>query len=107
MSTAAELVARCGALGIELGVSCGGAALVWEWEDDPPADLLADLTRHKAAVLALVRGPHGNCDRCGRPLDEKRRCWHCHDRVCVDCRGWTGSAFIQRCVTCGFHCRDE
>ncbi len=106
-SAAAELLARCRGLGIELGIGAGGASLLWEADADPPADLLADLAANKADVLALIRGPFGNCDCCGRPLDDKRRCWHCHDRVCVDCGGWTGSAFIQRCVTCGFRYHDE
>jgi hypothetical protein len=101
MTSAAELVARCRALGIELGVGSGGASLLWEADADPPADLLTDLAANKAAVLALVRGPFGNCDKCGRALDDKRRCWRCCDRVCVDCGRWTGSALIQRCVPCG------
>jgi hypothetical protein len=70
-------------------------------------ELRERIRRHKPGLLALIRGPHGNCDHCGRPLDDKRRCWRCCDRVCVDCGGWTGSAFIQRCVTCGFLYRDE
>jgi hypothetical protein len=107
MTTAAELVARCRALGIELGVICGGATLVWESRSDPPTDLIADLSRHKAEVLALVRSLHGNCDECGRALDEKKCCWPCHNRVCVDCGRWTGSAFIQRCFPCGFHYSGE
>jgi hypothetical protein len=102
MTAAVELLARCRALGIELGVASGGRTLLWEADTDPPADLLAGLAANKASVLALVRGPHGNCDHCGRPFDVKRCCWRCCDRVCVDCDGWTGSAFIQRCVRCGF-----
>jgi hypothetical protein len=102
MTTAAELLARCHALGIELGVGTGGT-LFWEWEADadPPADLLGDLAASKAAVLALVRGPHGNCHQCGRPLDDKRRCWRCCDRLCASCGRPTGSAFIETCNPCG------
>jgi len=96
----AELLARCRALGIELGVGGGGASLVWEARADPPADLLADLSANKAAVLALVRGPHGNCHQCGRALDGRRRCWRCCDRLCP-CGRPTGSAFIELCNRCG------
>ncbi len=101
MTAAVDLLARCRALGIRLGVGSGGASLLWEAVGDPPADLLADLAANKAVVLTLIRGPHGNCDRCGGALDAKRRCWRCCDRPCVDCGRPTGSAFIQRCVPCG------
>jgi hypothetical protein len=97
--TAADLLARCRALGIELGAGSGGASLLWEADADPPADLLEELAANKADLLALVRGPFGNCDRCGRPLDDKRRCWRCCDRLCP-CGRWTGSAFIALCILC-------
>ncbi len=98
-TAAAELLARCRALGIELGVGPGGS-LLWEAHADPPAGLLADLAANKAAVLALVRGPHGNCHQCGRALDSRRRCWRCCDRLCP-CGRPTGSAFIELCNPCG------
>ncbi len=101
MTAAVELLARCRAAGVELGVAAGGARLLWEADADPPEDLLADLTANKAAVLALIRGPQGNCDQCGRALDAKRRCWRCGYRACADCGRPTGSAFIARCVLCG------
>ena len=97
--TAADLLARCRVLGIELGVGLGGS-LLWESHADPPDDLLADLAANKAAVLALIRGPHGNCHQCGRALDERRRCWRCCDRLCP-CGRPTGSAFIELCNRCG------
>jgi hypothetical protein len=100
--TAAELLDRCNAVGVELGAA--GDEIVWEAHFDPPAELLAALRANKAAVLALVRGPFGNCVTCGRALDEKRRCWRCCDRVCVACGRQTGSAFIQRCIACGLRC---
>ena len=99
MTCAAALLARCRALGVELGAA--GESLVWEARFDPPADLLAALAAHKAAVLALIRGPHGNCELCGRRLDDRRRCWHCCDRLCSACGRATGSAFIELCWTCG------
>jgi hypothetical protein len=97
--TAAGLLARCRELGIELGVASGNA-LLWEARADPPADLLADLAANKAAVLSLVRGPHGNCPHCGRALDDRRRCWRCCDRLCP-CGRPTASAFIELCNPCG------
>jgi hypothetical protein len=99
MTGAAELLARCRALGVELGAV--GEALVWEADGDPPAELLAALAANKAAVLASVRGPHGNCEHCGRRLDDKRRCWRCCDRLCSVCGRATGSAFIELCWPCG------
>ena len=83
--TAVDLLARCRVAGVQLGVGSGGASLLWEADADPPAGLLADLAANKAAILELVRGPHGNCDHCGRPLDAESRCWRCCDRACVDC----------------------
>jgi hypothetical protein len=53
----AELLARCRALGVELGIDPGGAALVWEADAEPPTDLLADLARHKADLLDLLARP--------------------------------------------------
>lgn len=104
MTTPVDLLARCRAADLELGVGSGGASLLWESAADPPADLLADLAANKAAVMALVRGPFGNCDSCGRALDGERRCWRCCDRPCVDCGRATGSAFIARCLPCGHRC---
>jgi hypothetical protein len=96
---AADLLARCRAAGVELGAGLGGDSLLWEADTDPPAELLAELAANKAGVLALVRGPFGNCDHCGRALDAKRRCWRCCNRLCP-CGRWTGSAFIALCILC-------
>jgi hypothetical protein len=51
--TAAELHSRCRALGIALAAGPKGA-LAWEADAEPPADLLADLARHKAELLGLL-----------------------------------------------------
>jgi hypothetical protein len=101
MTAAVELLARCRAAGVELGVGSGGASLLWEAAADPPAELLANLAANKADVLTLLRSPFGNCDQCGRPLDARRRCWRCCDGPCVDCGRPTGSAYIARCIPCG------
>jgi hypothetical protein len=39
------------------------------------------------------------CPNCDRPLDGKRRCWHCCDRRCA-CGRMTSSAFIATCLLC-------
>jgi len=103
MSAVVELLARCRTLGVELGVGAGGASLLWESHSDPPADQLADLAANKADMLALVRGPFGNCDQCGRSLDSKLCCWgrDCCNRLCSACGRPTGSAFIELCWPCG------
>jgi hypothetical protein len=35
-------------------------------------------------------------------LTEERVCWHCCDRLCRDCAGLTGSAFVDICWSCWF-----
>jgi hypothetical protein len=39
------------------------------------------------------------CPACGRPLDARRACWGCCDRLCP-CGRPTGSAFIELCRVC-------
>jgi hypothetical protein len=95
--TPAELLDRCRSLGIDLDAGPDGA-LVWQADDDPPADLLEDLAANKTAVLNALRTM--TCESCGRILDDKGRCWRCCDRRCP-CGRWTGSAFIRLCFVCG------
>ena len=52
-------------------------SLLWEAAGNPPAELLADLAKNKAAVLALLRGPFGSCDQ-SPPAEGER-----------DVNGWT------------------
>jgi len=40
-----------------------------------------------------------SCPNCRQKLDEKQRCWRCHDRICV-CGRMTGSAFLATCLQC-------
>jgi hypothetical protein len=102
MTDASDLLARCRALGIALAPGPDGT-LAWEAGADPPADLLADLARHKADVLALlVALAQPPCPKCARPLDRKGRCWSCCDRLCEQCGSLTGSAFLALCL-----CRDR
>jgi hypothetical protein len=65
--TAAQLVNRCRLLGIALAAGPDGA-LIWEADADPPADLLAELARHKAALLAFLAVP---------PLEMETGTWIC------------------------------
>jgi hypothetical protein len=50
--TPADLLARCRALGVELGAV--GDALLWECPGDPPGELLADLKANAAAGAAAI-----------------------------------------------------
>jgi hypothetical protein len=96
-----NLLARCRVLGIGLAAGPGGT-LVWEADESPPADLLADLANSKATVLATLRAT--TCETCRRPLDDKGCCWRCCDRRCP-CGRLTGSAFIRLCLLCGIKAR--
>jgi hypothetical protein len=60
--------------------------------------LLAVLAAHKAALVARLGSA---CPDCGGPLDERRRCWRCCQRLCCDCGRPTGTAFVARCFRCG------
>lgn len=59
-----------------------------EAEKVPPADA--------PTILPLPA-----CAKCKRPVDIKRRCWHCQDRPCVGCGKSTGSVLVATCFTCG------
>jgi hypothetical protein len=70
--TAAELLSRCRALGIDVAEGPGGA-LLWEADADPPADLLVGLTVSKVDILALLRqGPLWDPAEADRLLAELR-----------------------------------
>jgi hypothetical protein len=105
--TAAELLSRCRALGIDLAAGPDGH-LCWEADAEPPAELLAALAERKGELLGLLAGPTpagpgpapGRCPNCRRPLDAKARCWRCCDRACESCGRPTGSAFIALCLLC-------
>ncbi len=40
------------------------------------------------------------CPSCRRPVDAKRRCWHCGQRPCERCGKPSGSVFIATCFAC-------
>jgi len=100
MHRAAELLADLRSRGIELETD--GARLRWR-----PAFLVTEpelevLRTHKAELIALLSGPDScaRCPSCRWPLDSKRRCAKCFDRVCIECGQRTGSYFVLRCVVC-------
>src|SRR5262249_47477101 len=47
----------------------------------------------------IADGPALLCPDCGRPLDAKRACWRCCQRLCA-CGRATGTAFISVCRLC-------
>jgi hypothetical protein len=70
------------------------------------AELREAIVANRLELLKLLKGrlqPEANalsCPRCSKPLDSKRRCWRCCDRICR-CGRLSGSAFIELCVACG------
>jgi hypothetical protein len=93
---AAAVLNEAQAAGVELAATPGG--LIRYRSPGPlPEALRQKIITFKAEVLALLRV--STC-ACGRPLDGKRRCWKCCDRLCA-CGRTTGSAFIELCVACG------
>ena len=98
---AADLLADLASRGIELETD--GVRIRWR----PPflvTDPVAELIRsHRAELIDLLQGPDRLecCPACRWPLDSRRRCAKCFDRLCADCGRLTGSYFIMRCVICG------
>jgi hypothetical protein len=90
--TPTELLSWCRSLGVDLARGARGT-LIWEADDEPPPELLAELAKSKASVLEMM------CESCGQPLDEKGRCWRCCDRRC-HCGRQTRSAFVELCYIC-------
>ena len=75
------------------------------------------ILQNEASRLALQTGPFGpigpmgqgtpsRCPHCLRPLDGKKRCWKCCDRLC-GCGRLTGSAFIELCRLCAIRHLEE
>jgi hypothetical protein len=46
--------------------------------------------------------PQGGCPSCHGPTDARGACWKCCNRICCDCGGPTGSAFIATCIPCQY-----
>lgn len=98
--TATELLDECRARGVELTAVGDRLRL------SGPAGAVEDALRAKlrARKTDLVAALTSTCPGCQRPIDEKRRCWHCHYRACGTCGRPTGSAFLARCICCDLTC---
>ena len=99
--TAARVLEQARAAGVELAATPTGDI---RWRSTRPLSgtLRSDIVAHKAelALLLAAAPPERPCPSCGMPLDEKRRCWKCCDRICSGCERTTGSAFIELCLQC-------
>jgi hypothetical protein len=100
LSPAASVLADLRSRGIELETD--GTRLRWR-----PAFLVtapqAELIRsHRAGLIELLTGSDCSacCPLCRWPLDSKRRCPKCFDRLCAVCGRPTGSYFIVHCLLC-------
>jgi hypothetical protein len=74
--------------------------------DRPPtlsdADFCMDCARPYIPAAGTDPTARSVCPSCARPVDEKRRCWHCGNRPCESgCGHMTGSAYIANCDVCG------
>jgi hypothetical protein len=98
-----ELLDVCRARGVEL--TAAGDRLWLRGPAEAVDDAIrGELGAHKAKLIAALVP---TCPECNRPTDEKRRCWSCHNRGCKVCGRPTGSAFIAKCVCCGFTCANH
>ena len=101
MDEATALLANLRSRGIELATD--GSRLRFRPSFMVTAPELDALRAHKGEVIALLCGPDRCelCPACRWPLDAKRRCPKCFDRVCIECGNRTGSYFVMTCVPCG------
>src|SRR5262245_54917437 len=86
-------------LGVEL--QADGDRLRWRPKEAVGAELLAEMIANKSDLIALLNAPSVCCPLCKGPMDERKRCWHCCERICCECGRLTGSAFVATCVPCG------
>src|SRR5262245_7701988 len=96
--SAAAVLEQARAAGVELSATPRGD-IRWRCRGGLPDPLRRSLAAHKPEILELLR-PATACPTCKRPMDAKRRCWHCCDRVCEGCGRLTGTAFISLCRLC-------
>jgi hypothetical protein len=99
--TATDLLRRMESEGYTLVLVASGKVRV------RPASQLDNATidaikEHKAELVSLLRWrlERDACPTCRRPLDNRRACWKCCDRLCETCGRQTGSAFIAVCLSC-------
>jgi hypothetical protein len=97
------LLEQCSAAGVEL--TAEGETLRFRARRGAlTPDLRSLLSAQKRELLAALRGrdetPNGRCPTCQRPVDEKKRCWHCNDRACERCGRPTSSTYLALCLPC-------
>jgi hypothetical protein len=71
--SAVHALAAAREAGVRLEPHEGGAVRVLGRPENVPADVLADLRAHKAALFDLLTGRA--CRRCGEPIVDQRRDW--------------------------------
>lgn len=86
-------------LGVE--VQAEGGRIRWRPKEAVGPGLLTELIANKDDLIALLSAPVVRCPSCNGPMDERRCCWRCCDRICSGCGRLTGSAFVASCVPCG------
>jgi hypothetical protein len=96
--SAAAVLEQARAAGVELSATPGGN-IRWRCRGGLPDPLRRSLAAHKPEILELLR-PVTPCPACKRPMDSRKRCWRCCDRVCEGCGRLTGTAFISLCRLC-------
>lgn len=104
--TTYEVLQEATANGIELTVQ--GSKLRWRCRGSLPDSIRDLLIEYKPELLKLLHQQNSSpCPKCGKPRDQKGRCWKCCDRDCLVCHRSTGSAFIQTCIPCGLTLKDN
>ncbi|HXG08927.1 MAG TPA: hypothetical protein VNK04_03990 [Gemmataceae bacterium] len=98
--TATNLLADLRSRGIELETD--GRRLRWRPAFLVSAPLAARIQAEAAALIQLLQAPSQlpQCPQCSWPLDSKRRCVKCFDRLCESCSRLTGSYFVALCLRC-------
>jgi hypothetical protein len=96
--TPTDVLDQARAAGVELWAT-QREKILWRCPGGLPDAIRHSLAAHKHGILGLL--PLATqCPLCKRPMDTKRRCWRCCDRLCEECGLLTGSAFIGLCWLC-------
>jgi len=96
--TLADVLKQAHAAGVELSATPTGN-IRWRCPGGLPDDLRQSLAAHKPELVKLLAGAMP-CPKCNCPMDARRRCWRCCDRICEGCGRMTGTAFISLCLLC-------
>src|SRR5947209_1574919 len=99
MTEAVVLLADLRSRGVQLETD--GSRLRWRPAALVTATEAEQIKSHKGEIIASLVGSAVvvRCPSCRHPLDSKRRCWQCCNRLCA-CGRQTGSAFIELCLLC-------